>query len=32
MLKIILGALIGCIATVLIEAFMFWVLVLKGRK
>ena len=32
MIKIILGALIGSLATVLIEAFMFWVLIVRGKK
>ena len=32
MVKIILGAFIGSLLTVLIEVFIFWVLVLKGRK
>ena len=32
MIKILLGALIGILLTVLIEAFVFWVLILKERK
>lgn len=32
MIKILLGAALGCIITVLIEAFVFWVLILKEKK
>lgn len=32
MIKIILGVFIGSLATMLVEAFVFWVLILKGRK
>jgi hypothetical protein len=32
MIKILFGAALGCIATVLVEAITFWVLILKGRK
>lgn len=32
MIKILLGALVGSLLTVLIEGFMFWVLIVRGKK